>query len=187
MTNPEQPPGPALIVFGVLPSEATPRAGWFPVEQAARAENAARVLGLLFLAIDSGELRTLASTLLEKGNLTSTGQLQLAAVSSEFVSDLVLRHRAKHTASLPRGPESGQGGPPLGHRPRSPIPKSLWDALTLTDVVLAAHLEDGEPAGWWEAVILNVRYGTYTLRWCDYPDEGLFRRQRKHIALLFPD
>lgn len=180
------PVEPALIVFGILPGETTTRAGWFPQEQVARAEYAARVFGLLTLRVASDHIRAIARPL-ERGELGSNEQLQLPPAPADIVSDLVLHHRAIRAAGLPRGPELGQGGAPRAKRSRSAIPRAFWDVLTLTDVVLAAHLENGEPAGWWEAVILDLRSSTYTLRWCDYPEEGLFQRHRKHVALLFPD
>lgn len=68
-----------------------------------------------------------------------------------------------------------------------PIARSLWDGLTVGHVVLAPEFDrQGEPDDWYAAVILAVDEGTYILHWRNYPEQGLVKRERRHIALLHP-
>jgi hypothetical protein len=66
------------------------------------------------------------------------------------------------------------------------VPASVWDTLKPTEVVLAAQLENGVPDGWYEAIIMKIDGGTFTLRWADYPRDPIVRVQRQHIALMYP-
>jgi hypothetical protein len=71
---------------------------------------------------------------------------------------------------------------------RRQLADALWGTLTIGALVLAPELDrDGTYlAGWWEAVIVAMHGGGCILGWRDYPDEGLFRRARHYIAMLYP-
>ena len=63
----------------------------------------------------------------------------------------------------------------------------MWDTLKPADLVLAAELDkNGEPDGWYEATIMKIEDGVYTVRWFYAPELGFIRLQRQHIALMYP-
>jgi hypothetical protein len=162
---------PALIVFGTPKGTRGPRAAWFRAEYAQRARSAAQRQGLAILPVDSNETRAAVGALKE-GQLKVGGQLVMPCVSQEIVNRLRgLIPATDHVGTTVAGVQ---------------VPSSIWDTLKPTDLVLAAHLEKGQPYGWFEAIILKIENGTYTLRWADYPKDGLIRLQRQHIALMFP-
>jgi hypothetical protein len=69
------------------------------------------------------------------------------------------------------------------------VPVSVWDKLKPTDLVLAADLDKAsEPNGWYEASIMKIEEGIYTVRWYqEYEGEPrIVRRQRQYIALMYP-
>jgi len=78
---------------------------------------------------------------------------------------------------------------PAAAAPRpSPVPaRDPWDALPTGSHVLAKYWEsDGEPYGWWMAVVKDIDKGDYIVRWLDEPLKPAFKIERQHIALLHP-
>ncbi len=58
-----------------------------------------------------------------------------------------------------------------------------WSEIGIGSLVLATVRLD---EGWWEAVVERVDGERLTLRWRDYPEEGLIVRRREQLALLHP-
>jgi hypothetical protein len=177
-SNKASPPvSPALIVLGTPAGMKEPQAAWFRAEYAERAKSAAQRQGLTTILINSNETRAAAATLKE-GELKAGGQLVLPSVSQETISRL---RAFVVTASVK--PSGSPGTAPVGVQ----VPVSVWDKLKLADIVLAAFLDNaGEPDGWYEATIMKIENGIYTLQWLYEPEAGFVRLQRKHIAVMFP-
>jgi hypothetical protein len=169
---------PALIVFGMPKGAKAPHAAWFRTAYAERARTAARRQGLTTLPVESAEARAVAATLKE-GQLKAGGQLVMPCVSQDMLNTL--------RRSPPVPPPNATGAATTGRAtPGVNVPVAIWDTLKITDVVLAAHLEKGVPDGWYEAVIMKIENGVFTLRWADYPQDGLVRLPRQYLALMYP-
>ena len=72
----------------------------------------------------------------------------------------------------------------------APAPKltdlidELWSKITIGSLVIAP--EDDREDGWWEAIVIDRRGNTLTLRWRDFPKLPLITRKLKDLALLHP-
>jgi hypothetical protein len=161
-TQDTEPNVPALIVFGIPSKGTTPQAAWYRASQVERARQAAQQQGFTAIPVDSDDTRAIAATLNE-GQLKAGGQLALSIVPHDVLERL-------------RALTAGTG-----------IPMGLWHLLKVTDTVLAADLINGEPDAWYEAVIIKIEDGVFTLRWTYAPEEPLFKLKRQHIALMFPN
>ena len=168
------PINPALIVFGTPKGTRGPRAAWFRAEYADRVTSAAQRQGLATVAVGSNETRA-AAGVLKEGQLKVGGQLVMPCVSQEVVNRL-------------RGLIPVLAADTVGTTvPGVQVPASIWDTLKPTDIVLAAWLDKaGDPDGWYEATIMNIQNGVYTLRWLYNGKELLVRLKRQHVALMFP-
>jgi hypothetical protein len=154
-----------------------PHAAWFRAAYAERARTAAKRQGLTALPVESAETRAVAATLKE-GQLRAGGQLVMPCVSQNMLNQL------QRLTAVP--PPNTTGAATGRVTPGVNVPVAVWDTLKITDVVLAAHLEKGVPDGWYEAVIMKIENGVFTLRWVDYPDHGLVRLPRQYLALMYP-
>ena len=92
------------------------------------------------------------------------------------------------------------GAPRTLARPSKPIPSKstgsanapkltdlvdeLWSKITIGSLVIAP--EDDRDDGWWEAIVVDRRGNTLTLRWRDFPKLPLITRKLKDLALLHP-
>lgn len=170
---------PALIVFGMPKGARAPHAAWFSGTYANRAKVAADQHGLSTLTVGSQVTRAVAATLKE-GQLKAGGQLVTPCVTEGMLHQL----RSVIPQPLPGSTLAANNSGVA----RVQVPATVWDALKPNDLVLAADLDkSGVPDGWYEAVIVQVDDGSFTLRWVDYGHEGLVRRQRRHIALMYTD
>jgi hypothetical protein len=168
---------PALIVFGTPVGTKEPHAAWFRAEYAERAKLAAQRDGLTSLSVNSSDTRAAAQTLKE-GQLKAGGQLAMPSISQETMARL--RTLATNVPVTPGNPFSKTA-------PGVQAPVSVWDKLKPADLVLAAFLDKaGEPDGWYEATIMKIENGTFTVRWYYEPKSGFVRLQRQHIAIMFP-
>ena len=62
-----------------------------------------------------------------------------------------------------------------------------WRNLRIGSPVLAKFWEtNGEPNGWWVALITDVSADGFVARWLDDPLKPGFRIDAKHVALLHP-
>lgn len=94
---------------------------------------------------------------------------------------------AKASAKVIRMGEAAGGKPAaLGARPgagKRPPVATGWDSITVGSLVLAP--DEGQDAGWWEAVVEEQRNEhTFVLRWYAWPDEDPIIRRRDNLALL---
>jgi hypothetical protein len=172
-----EPHVPALIVFGTPTGASAPQAAWFRGAYSERAKQAAQRQAFRAVQIDSDETMAAAATLSE-GQLKPGGQLIMTDVSQE-VFDRLSGLRLVTVGNVPASAAGVATAP-------AKVSAALWDTLKISDYVLAAHIENGETDGWYEAIILKIEGATYTVRWADYPKERLIRVQRRHIALMLP-
>ena len=74
---------------------------------------------------------------------------------------------------------SGEAAPKLAD-----LVDELWSKVTIGSLVIAP--EDDREDGWWEAIVVDKRGGTLTLRWRDFPKLPLITRKLKDVAILHP-
>jgi hypothetical protein len=74
---------------------------------------------------------------------------------------------------------SGEAAPKLAD-----LVDELWSKITIGSLVIAP--EDDREDGWWEAIVVDKRGNTLTLRWRDFPKLALITRKLKDVALLHP-
>ena len=93
---------------------------------------------------------------------------------------------APRTLAQPRKPTSSSSKPTGS----APAPKltdlidELWSKITIGSLVIAP--EDDRDDGWWEAIVIDRRGNTLTLRWRDFPKLPLITRKLKDLAFLHP-
>jgi hypothetical protein len=171
---------PALIVFGTPKGARSPHAAWFRAAYVNRVSVAAQRQGLATIAVETDATRAAAATLKE-GQLKAGGQLVMPCVTQEMLNRL--------NGLVPKPRPSPAEGPVSPATAGVQVPVSVWDKLKPTDLVLAADLDKaGEPNGWYEANIMKIEDGIYTVRWYhEYEGEPrIVRRERQHIALMYP-
>ena len=86
---------------------------------------------------------------------------------------------SKAIPSSSRSTGSGEAAPKLAD-----LVDELWSKVTIGSLVIA-HEDDRED-GWWEAIVVDKRGNTLTLRWRDFPKLALITRKLKDVALLHP-
>jgi hypothetical protein len=87
--------------------------------------------------------------------------------------------RSKAIPSSSRSTGSGEAAPKLAD-----LVDELWSKVTIGSLVIAP--EDDREDGWWEALVVDKRGNTLTLRWRDFPKLALITRKLKDVALLHP-
>jgi hypothetical protein len=93
---------------------------------------------------------------------------------------------APRTLAQPRKP-TPSSSKPTGSAPAPKLTDlidELWSKITIGSLVIAP--EDDREDGWWEAIVVDRRGNTLTLRWRDYPKLPLITRKLKDVALLHP-
>lgn len=67
------------------------------------------------------------------------------------------------------------------------VKEAFWNELEVGDLVLSIDFDSrGKPDGWYEAIIVSIEGNKCTLRWRDYPEEGLRTRTREQFAFMHP-
>jgi len=173
----------AVIVFGTARGARLPQAGWFRAKDRDAAAAFAVKFGLSVLAVDTDTVRDLIPQVREAQLKLGQDPL-IPPIDGTLLQRLTALHREaiKRTAGLkvPVLGGSSAVAPPPPERAR-------WDALRVGDLVLAADLDpDGSPDGWFEAVITAIDGDIFHVRFRDYPEEGIAKLGRRHIALLYP-
>ena len=201
LENPAAPPPTPLIVFGRDDEgKGKPHASRFDAQDAALAENAAGLMGMRVLRVDSDELVKLAAGL-PAGRVFASGRGFVPFVKAELFAKLEAAPGAFTPARPPDAPEPGPSKPkggrsagtsadPAGDPPdaaggsaRKPVD---YGSIGVGSAVLAA--EEGAPNVWYVASVVSRRGDhLFEMRWAgDWSDYPLFVRRREHLALLPP-
>ncbi|MFF9550334.1 hypothetical protein [Methylobacterium fujisawaense] len=190
---PAAEPPPAVIVFG-RDERGRPHASRFMGDEAAEAENAARLMGLYLARANTELLRDLAARL-PAGRLFPSGRGFVPFVKAELYERLLAatgmpdapmptRAASKPAdAPPPAGAGSGGKGSPDAPGGAAKAPGD-WASIGIGSIVLACQ---GPMEGWWEAVVTHTRADDrFVLRWRDFPDDGEITRARNDLGLLPP-
>jgi hypothetical protein len=178
-SNSGQPNTPHLIVANHS-DFPTRYAGWFGRKDAKAAITAAEKAQFSVILIETSQTQELATRLAE-GNVEA-GTLQLAPVDDVTARELDALIIAQEMARTANKDDVGESDLPL-----SPSVADIWEVLKPGASVLAADLDkQGAPEAWYEAEIISLEGPEFMLRWRDFPRDGVLRRTRRHIAILYP-
>ena len=183
---------PAIVVFGTDES-GKPHASAFSQADSELAEQAARLMRMQVLRVETDEQRELAAKL-PAGRVFASGRAFVPFVQAGVYE--ALRTFAGPAGPSPAGDPSSactsQPDAAQGHSTASQAEAASHDqrdgakqapgAIDVGTVVLAA-----EPMnGWWEAVVVKAKGDALTLKWRDFPDEPQFVRRRHKVVRLEP-
>lgn len=176
---------PTLIVFGKRLRQQ-PRAAWFAAADAAVARWIAQRHGLSTLKATTRVLNELGNPIAE-WQLFPRGEPILPTIRLDTFNQLqALADEARASGEVAKEPtDEAEGGAPgaITMQQRDAV-KALWGTLAIGSLVLAQ--EDNPEHGWWEAIILAMHHNTCTLCFRDHPEDGLVRRERHQLAILYP-
>ena len=181
---------PALIVFGKKGSKR-PIAAWFRKCDVEVAKWVAHRQGLSIAKVESQPTRAIAKAVPE-WQFHDDGPAIIPAIKQDIFDQLhaIAGEQAAFDSPLAGGNATTlnpEGLGPTNETKLYQLADQLWDELTVGRLVLAAELNrKGLPDGWSEAVILAVLPRGYTLHWRDFSEDGLIRRTRNLISLLYP-
>ncbi len=183
---------PAVVIYHKPTDAKLPRAAWFDLTVKASATLHAERQGYTWVNVPPPQIDLVKSAVPE-GEVATNGKITLPAIKRD-----VLERLLANMAGEPVDAPDGSGKLPGGAMPTyigcsDRIPASqvpfdpLWANLTVNMVVLVAELTDqGTPEGWWEAVITAIHGDVFTLHFRDYPRQGVIRRKRDQIAIMYP-
>ena len=186
VTTPQKPPArrqATLVMFG-RDSAGKPRAATFFEPDANSAKAAATMMGLKTAGLDSEALQAVGGKL-PAGKVYSSGKAFVPFVKGQLYADLV--KTLGMTDDVPPDDdaeaEHASLAPTLYDFTGYRLPTD-WGDIKLGSLVLAT-VEPNE--GWWEAYIAEVKASDlFVLKWREWPDEALFLRTKRQIALLPP-
>jgi len=165
-------------------------AGWFGKKHAKAAIESAAKAEFYVLPVETPEIEDLASRLPE--GVVEAGALRLSQIEegpARELEALLLARQAETAAQAEAATsEAGEhGAQPTLADDDSRTLRDLWSMLKPGLFVLAADLDrQGVPEAWYEAEIVSLEGPEITLRWRDFPRDGLLSRTRRHIAILHP-
>jgi hypothetical protein len=159
ITQDEPKPGPAIIAFGLDPTNK-PRAATFTADQVEHATKAAELMKLRVVKVQGPELTELA-TRLEAGRIYASG----------------------HGFVPPIRPDLYDRLDGLADRAAAPGLPGSWDEIDVGHLVLATEAPE---EGYWEAIVLARDNDMLTLKWVGYPRDPQLVRHRAAVALLKP-
>ncbi|GJD50516.1 hypothetical protein OPKNFCMD_3259 [Methylobacterium crusticola] len=202
---PLRPMTPALVLFG-RDESGRPRAAWFDASEAKLAAQAAGLMKLRVLHLANDEQRRFADEFTH-GRVFSSGRAFVPYVRRELYPRLV-EIAGGSSPSLVEGGAKPSGKPPAAVKPPegpavaqpakaaakpaarpaerafvgNPQPQDR-DEIGLGSFVLVT---EGPSEGWWEAEVIGINGGVFSLRWRDYPTEPTLLRRAGEVALLPP-
>jgi len=166
-------PAPAtpLIVLG-FDDQQKPRGAKFVDAKPDLVTKAADLMGLKVYEASASEVAELAKKL-PLGRLYANGRGFVPNIRQSIYSDLIVALALKSQAALSKNGDK-DGLPAARGLPSS------WNEIAAGHLVIA---QESLEYGWWEAIVLERKGDTFTLRYRDYPHLPKFVRHRSGIAL----
>lgn len=183
---------PRIVVFG-CETKGKPRGSWFAATDVAQAMEAAALMGLDALVVNSPDIDALARRV-PKGRFFTSGKVFTPLIQGKVYEQLLehvpVDQRAPKLTIVAGGKTSdgektddkassqaGDVEPPVT------VPED-WSKIGMGSLVLA---EEAEGAGWYEAIVVELRPNDlFSLKWRDYPEEPTIVRHRTRLALMHP-
>jgi hypothetical protein len=165
---------PALIVLG-FNDQQKPRGAKFVDAKPDLVTKAANLMGLKVYEASPPEVAELAKKL-PLGRLYANGRGFVPNIRQSLYSDLIAALAGKPEALL-----SASGNrdvlPPARGLPAS------WDGIGPGHLVIA---HESLKHGWWEAIVIEAKNGSFRLQYRDFCNLPKFVRDRSGIALIHP-
>jgi hypothetical protein len=164
----------ALIVLG-FDEQQKPRGAKFVDAKLDLVTKAADLMGLKVYEATAEEVAELAKKL-PLGRLYANGRGFVPNIRQSLYSDLVVALALEGQAALSKN----------GDKDSLPAARGLptsWDDIAPGHLVIA---QESLEYGWWEAIVLDRKGDSFTLRYRDYPHLPKFVRHRSSIALMCP-
>ena len=165
---------PTLIVLG-YDEQQKPRGARFINTNPGLVTKAADLMGFKVYQATPPDVAEAAKKL-PLGRLYANGRGFVPNVRQDLYSDLVVALALEPRAALSRNGDNNGLPVALG------LPRS-WDEIAAGHLVIAQESLD---YGWWEAIVLDRKDDSFTLRYRDYPHLPKFVRHRSGIALMSP-
>jgi hypothetical protein len=163
---------PPLIILG-FDEQQKPRGAKFVDAKLDLVTKAADLMGLK--VYEAEEVAELAKKL-PLGRLYANGRGLVPNIRQSLYSDLVVALALEGQAALSKN----------GDKDSLPAARGLptsWDDIAPGHLVIA---QESLEYGWWEAIVLDRKGDSFTLRYRDYPHLPKFVRHRSSIALMCP-
>ena len=175
--SPAVPPanGAGLIVLG-FDDQQKPRGARFEYGKPDLVAKAADLMGFKVYRTAHPDVAAIAKKL-PIGRLYANGRGFVPNIRRELYSDLVAALASKPRQAVASSAEDKDSLLVARGLPRT------WDEIAPGHLVIAQESLD---YGWWEAVVLDRKDETFTLRFRDYPHLPRFVRHRSAIALMYP-
>ena len=165
----------ALIVLG-FDEQQKPRGARFLEGKPDLVVKAAELMGFKAYKTTSPEVAEIAKRL-PLGRLYANGRGFVPNVRQDLYSDVVATLAFEPQEALASTADDKERLPVARGLPRS------WDEIGPGHLVIAQESLD---YGWWEAIVLERKDETFTLRYRDYPHLPKFVRHASAIALMYP-
>jgi hypothetical protein len=166
--------GAVLIVLG-FDEQQKPRGARFENTNLDLVTKAAAAMGLKVYRATTAEVPDVVKKL-PVGRLYATGRGFVPNIRQDLYSDLVVALALEPDEAVADPAEDKNKVPEARGLPRS------WDEIGPGHLVIAQESQD---YGWWEAVVIERKDETFTLRYRDYPHLPKFVRHRSAIALMY--
>jgi hypothetical protein len=166
--------GPNLIVLG-FDDQQKPRGARFVDAKPDLVTKAAETMGFKVYQATPPEVADIARKL-PLGRLYANGRGFVPNIRQDLYSELVVALALEPQAAL------GKTGDKDSLPAARGLPRS-WDELAPGHLVIAQESLD---YGWWEAIVIDRKGDSFTLRYRDYPQLPKFVRHRGGIALMSP-
>jgi hypothetical protein len=165
---------PPLIVLG-FDDQQKPRGARFVDAKPDLVTKAAEMMGFKVYQATPPEVAEAAKKL-PLGRLYANGRGFVPNIRQDLYSDLVVALALEPQAALSRNGDKDSLPVALG------LPRS-WDEIGAGHLVIA---QESLEYGWWEAIVIDRKGDSFTLRYRDYPHLPKFVRHRSGIALMSP-
>jgi hypothetical protein len=165
---------PPLIILG-FDEQQKPRGAKFVDAKLDLVTKAADLMGLKVYEATAEEVAELAKKL-PLGRLYANGRGFVPNIRQSLYSDLVVALALEGQAALSKN----------GDKDSLPAARGLptsWDDIAPGHLVIA---QESLEYGWWEAIVLDRKGDSFTLRYRDYPHLPKFVRHLSSIALMCP-
>jgi hypothetical protein len=163
-----------LIVLG-FDEQQKPRGARFVDARPDLVTKAADLMGLKVYQATEPEVAEIAKKL-PLGRLYANGRGFVPNVRQDLYSDLVVALAAEPQAAVSTAGDKDSLPVALG------LPRT-WGEIGPGLLVIAQESLD---YGWWEAIVIDRKGDSFTLRYRDYPQLPKFVRHRSAIALMNP-
>jgi hypothetical protein len=167
--------GAGLIVLG-FDEQQKPRGARFEDGKPDLVAKAADLMGFKVYRTAHPDVAAIAKKL-PIGRLYANGRGFVPNIRRELYSDVVATLAGKPEQAVASSADDKDSLPVARGLPRT------WEEIGPGHLVVAQESLD---YGWWEAIVLDRKDKTFTLRYRDYPHLPRFVRHRSAIALMYP-